>query len=239
MEFYPAIDLRAGRVVRLWQGDYDRETFYGDDPPAVAAAFVDAGAPWIHVVDLDAARSGERSNSAVVAAIVAAVAGRARVQCGGGVRDERAAAELAVAGVARVVMGTAALRDPTLVARVSERVAVAVGLDHRGGELAAHGWTESTGFRVADVLGWFPSAEAFVVTEIGRDSTLAGPDLDGLAAVLSATDVDVIASGGVGTLDDLKALGSLDSGGRRLAGVIVGKAIYERRFGVADAVAVL
>ncbi len=239
MELYPAIDLRAGRVVRLWQGDYDVETVYGDDPPAVAAAFVDAGAPWVHVVDLDAARSGDRSNGAVVAAIVKAVDGRARVQCGGGVRDERAAAELAAAGVTRVVMGTAALRDPALVVRVSECVAVAVGLDHRGGELAAHGWTESTGLRLTDVLDLFLSAAAFVVTEIGRDSTLAGPDLDGLASVLAATDIPVIASGGVGSLDDLKALDALDVGGRRLAGVITGKAIYEHRFGVADALAVL
>jgi phosphoribosylformimino-5-aminoimidazole carboxamide ribotide isomerase len=136
-------------------------------------------------------------------------------------------------------MGTAALREPDLVRRASERVAVAVGLDHRGGALAAHGWTEPTGQRLTDVLGLFPSADAFVVTEIGRDSTLAGPDLAGLAAVLAATDIAVIASGGVGSLDDLIALDALDVGGRRLAGVIAGKAIYEHRFGVADAVAVL
>jgi phosphoribosylformimino-5-aminoimidazole carboxamide ribotide isomerase len=239
MELFPAIDLRGGRVVRLWQGDYDRETVYGSDPAAVARAFVDAGARWIHVVDLDAARTGSRTNGEAVAAIVAAVAGRARVQCGGGVRDERAAVELAAAGVARVVMGTAALGDPELVARVSTRVAVAVGLDHHGGELAAHGWTETTGLRLTDVLASFPSAEAFVVTEIGRDSTLAGPDVDGLTSVLAGTDTAVIASGGVGSLDDVKALGALDAGGHRLAGVIVGKAIYENRFGVADALAVL
>jgi phosphoribosylformimino-5-aminoimidazole carboxamide ribotide isomerase len=239
MELYPSIDLRAGRVVRLWQGDYDRETVYGDDAPAVARAFVEAGARWIHVVDLDAARSGERVNASVVAAIVEAVAGRARVQCGGGVRDEQAASDLAAAGVTRVVMGTAALREPDLVRRASARVAVAVGLDHRGGELAAHGWTESTGLRLTDVLRLFPTADAFVVTEIGVDSTLTGPDLEGLATVLAATDVPVIASGGVGSLDDLRALDALDVGGRRLAGAITGKAIYEHRFGVADAVAVL
>jgi phosphoribosylformimino-5-aminoimidazole carboxamide ribotide isomerase len=239
MELYPAIDLRAGRAVRLWQGDYDAETVYGDDPPAIARAFVDAGARWIHVVDLDAARTGERTNDTVVGAIVEAIAGRARVQCGGGVRDERAAAELTAAGVSRVVMGTAALGDPDLVRRVSECVAVAVGLDHRGGELAAHGWTESTGLRLSDVLARFPTADAFIVTEIERDGTLTGPDIDGLAAVLAATDVAVIASGGVGSLDDLKMLDALEVKGRRLAGVIAGKAIYERRFGVADAVAVL
>jgi phosphoribosylformimino-5-aminoimidazole carboxamide ribotide isomerase len=239
MELYPAIDLRGGRAVRLFQGDYDAETVYGDDPPAIARAFVDAGARWIHVVDLDAARTGQRTNDAVVAAIVAAVAGRARVQCGGGVRDEHAAADLAATGVARVVMGTAALRDPDVVRRASECVPVAVGLDHRGGELAAHGWTESTGLRLSDVLVRFPTAAAFVVTDIERDSTLTGPDIDGLAAVLAATDVAVIASGGVGSLDDLKLLGALEIKGRRLAGVIAGKAIYEHRFGVADAVAVL
>ena len=130
---FPAIDLRGGRVVRLLQGDYDQETQYGDDPVAVAASFAEQGAPWIHVVDLDAARSGSPQNRHVIEAIADAVQGRARVQTGGGVRTAADAEVLAGAGVARVVMGSAAVRDPRLVADASQMVAVAVGLDHRAG----------------------------------------------------------------------------------------------------------
>ena len=142
---YPSIDLRGGRVVRLAQGDYAVETDYGDDPVGVATGFCDQGAVWIHVVDLDAARTGEPVNRPAVAAVVAAVAGRAAVQTGGGVRSLDDAKALADAGVARVVMGSAAVAQPELVDAVSAVVPVAVGLDHRGGELAVHGWTESSG----------------------------------------------------------------------------------------------
>ena len=181
MELYPSIDLRAGRVVRLFQGDYDRETVYGDDPVGVAQGFADGGAAWIHVVDLDAARSGQPVNRPTVAAIVDAVAGRAKVQASGGVRDLDAAAALGDAGVARVVVGTAALQDPSLVARIAGRQPVAVGLDARRGELAVRGWVDRTGEDVFSVLPRFADVgvEAFVVTEIERDGTLAGPDVDG------------------------------------------------------------
>ena len=229
MELYPAIDLRGGRAVRLHQGDYARETVYGDDPVALAEGFAAAGARWIHVVDLDAARTGDPINRPVVAAIAGAVAGRARVQTGGGVRSVEDAGALAAAGVARVVMGSAALAAPAAVAAVAGVVSVAVGLDHRDGELSVHGWTEGSGRRLLDVLDLFPDAAAFVVTDISRDGTLAGPDLDGLASVSAATRVPVIASGGVSSLQDLRAL----AGVAGLAGVIVGKAIYEGRFDVA------
>ena len=229
MDLYPAIDLRAGRAVRLLRGDYDQETVYGDDPVAMATGFADAGASWIHVVDLDAARSGDPVNRPVVEAVVAAVAGRARVQTGGGVRSEADARMLAEAGVARVVMGSAALEAPELVDAVAAVVPVAVGLDHRGGELAVHGWTEGSGRRLTDVLGDFPAAEAFVVTDITRDGTLTGPDREGLAAVAAAAPCPVIASGGVSSLEDLEALATVPG----LSGVIVGKAIYEGRFDVA------
>ncbi len=139
MELYPAIDLRGGRAVRLHQGDYGRETVYGDDPVAVAEGFAAAGARWIHVVDLDAARTGDPVNRPIVAAICGAVAGRARVQTGGGVRSVDDAVALAAAGVARVVMGSAALASPPVVAAVSGVVPVAVGLDHRDGELVRPG----------------------------------------------------------------------------------------------------
>jgi phosphoribosylformimino-5-aminoimidazole carboxamide ribotide isomerase len=232
---YPSIDLRGGHVVRLRQGDYAAETIYGDDPVAVAADFCAQGATWIHVVDLDAARTGEATNRPAVAAIAAAVAGRAAVQTGGGVRSVDDARALADAGVARVVMGSAAVQQPALVDDVATIVPVTVGLDHRSGDIAVHGWTESSGVQLADALARFPAAAAFVITDIDRDGLLGGPDLDGLAAAVAATEVPVIASGGVGTLDDVRALAAIDG----LHGIITGRALYEGRFRVADAVAVL
>lgn len=234
-ELYPAIDLRGGKAVRLHQGSYDDETIYGDDPVAIAISFVEAGARWIHVVDLDAARSGDPVNRPLVAAIARSVAGQALVQTGGGVRTLGDARALADAGVARVVMGSAAVQMPELVAAVADIVPVAVGLDHRDGELSVHGWTAASGVRVGDALRHYPAAAAFVITDIARDGTLQGPDLDGLTAAVTATAVPVIASGGVGTLADVIALGRIVG----LAGVITGKALYERRFTVADALAAL
>ena len=234
-ELYPAIDLRGGHVVRLLQGDYDRETQYGDDPVAVAMSFVEQGARWIHVVDLDAALSGSPENRQVVAAIADAVQGRARVQTGGGVRTVADAEVLAEAGVARVVMGSAAVREPSLVEQASQCVAVAVGLDHRDGELSVHGWTKGSGVQLFDALAWFPTAAAFVITDIGRDGMLQGPDVEGLRAAAAATQIPVIASGGVATLDDVIELGGVPG----IAGVITGKALYEGRFTVADGVAAL
>ena len=235
MILYPAIDLRDGKVVRLLQGDYDAQTTYGDDPVAVARSFADAGATWIHVVDLDAARSGSPVNRPVVAAIAAAVAGRASVQTGGGVRTVADATALRDAGVARVVMGSAAVADPSLVEKASAVVPVAVGLDHRAGEVAVHGWTESSGVELADALGWFPTAAAFVITDIARDGMLAGPDVDGLAEAGRSTRIPVIASGGVSSLADLATLRTVPG----LDGVITGKALYEGRFTVAQALEVL
>ncbi len=235
IELYPAIDLLGGKVVRLRQGDYDDQTTYGDDPVAVAIGFAEAGATWIHVVDLDAARSGSPVNRPVVAQIAAAVRGRASVQTGGGVRTAGDAQALADAGVARVVMGSAAVKDPSLVADASGVVPVAVGLDHRSGEVAVHGWTAGSGVQLADALGWFPTAAAFVITDIARDGMLTGPDVEGLAAAARATSIPVIASGGVATLDDLRALRAVPG----VTGVISGKAIYEGRFTVAQALEVL
>ena len=235
MDLFPTIDLRGKRAVRLHQSDYAQETVYDDDPVRLAGAFADEGATWIHLVDLDAARTGVPTNREIVAAVAAAVAGRARVQTGGGVRDLGAAGALASAGVARVVMGSAALAEPELVARVADVIPVAVGLDHRGGVLAVHGWTASSGVRVVDALERFPAASAFVVTDISRDGTLTGPDLTGLADVAAVSPLPVIASGGVAGLDDLRALWELNG----VSGVIAGKAIYEGRFSVTEALAVL
>ncbi len=208
---------------------------YGDDPVSVAESFADAGAPWVHVVDLDAARSGDPVNRPVVSAIAAALRGRALLQNGGGVRTLDDARALADAGVDRVVMGSAAVANPALVASASEIVSVAVGLDHRDGELAVHGWTASSGVQLDEALDLFPTAAAFVITDISRDGMLTGPDLVGLTRAVAATTVPVIASGGVSSIDDLVALAAISG----LGGIITGKALYEGRFTVGEALTAL
>lgn len=230
---YPAIDLRGGNVVRLRQGDYADETVYGDDPLSVAESFVAAGATWVHMVDLDAAKGDAAVNRPVIARVAAALAGRARLQVGGGVRGVNDASALAEVGVSRVVMGSAAVRDPALVAQVTTKVgvAVAVGLDHRAGILATEGWTQSSGVALADALGMYPSAACAVITDISRDGMLTGPDIDGLSAAALNAPMPVIASGGVGAVDDIVALAAIPN----IAGVITGKAIYEGRFTLVDA----
>jgi phosphoribosylformimino-5-aminoimidazole carboxamide ribotide isomerase len=236
MDLYPAIDLRGGRFVRLVEGDFDRETVYGDDPVELARTFEAAGASWIHVVDLDAARRAG-DNSAVVRSIAAAVS--IPIEVGGGVRD----GSLLAQGVRRVVVGSMAVEDPgglaALVGAYPGRVAV--GLDHRAGEVHFRGWEAGAGVSMDELLPRvaFPGIAAVIVTAIERDGTLAGPDLDGLASVLARSEVPVIASGGVAGLDDLRALAGLRSGGRGLAGVIVGRALYEGRFGLAEALKVV
>ena len=236
MRLFAAVDIRGGRCVRLHQGDYGQETVYGDDPVATAVELAGAGADWIHVVDLDAARSGVPVNRPVVAAVAAAV--EVPVQAGGGVRSAEAARALLDAGVERVVLGTAALADPDLVRTLARSSRVAVGLDARAGGVATEGWRTGTGRSVLEVAAGFAGAgvDAFVATDIDRDGTMGGPDLSGLAALLEATEVPVVASGGVGALDDLDALAGLERSGRRLEGVIVGKALYEGRFTVTEAV---
>jgi phosphoribosylformimino-5-aminoimidazole carboxamide ribotide isomerase len=241
MELYPAIDLRDGKCVRLLQGDYERETIYDDDPVAVARRFAAEGARWIHVVDLDAARSGGDRNLGVIEAICAAVP-ECRVQTGGGVRSIEAAGDRLACGVARVVVGSAAVSDPALVTDVSimHPGAVAIGLDVRGREIAVHGWTEGTGIDLFELVAHFGAsgASALVVTQIAVDGMLTGPDVELYRELLGATSLPIIASGGVGSIDDLHALGGLRSAdGRQLAGAIAGKAIYEERFSVRDGVA--
>ena len=235
MRLYPAIDLLAGSVVRLAQGRYDDATVYGDDPVAVATTFVEQGADRVHIVDLDAARTGDPVNRGAIARVVAAVGDRVLVQVGGGVRSVTDARELADAGVWRVVMGSAAVADPSLVARVADVVPVAVGLDHRGGSLAVEGWTRDSGVALADMAARMEGADAFVVTDISRDGMLIGPDTDGLVRLAAATDVPVVASGGVGTLYHLAELAAAGT----IEGVIAGRALYENRFTVAEALAVL
>jgi phosphoribosylformimino-5-aminoimidazole carboxamide ribotide isomerase len=243
VDFYPAIDLRAGRAVRLVEGDFDRETVYGHDPVEVARSFAAAGARWLHVVDLDAARTGDPVNRSTVAAVAAAVAGSGvAVQAGGGVRCLEDAAALLEAGVARVVIGTAAVEEPGLVAEAAGRWPgrVAVGLDHRSGVVRLRGWTETAGRSVAELVPEAVSAgaAAVIVTDISRDGRLEGPDVAGLSALLADSGAPIIASGGVRDLADVRALASVRGpGGTGLAGVIAGMALYEGRLDVAAGVA--
>ena len=240
-DLYPSIDVRGGQCVRLRQGDFEAETVYDDDPVQVARDFAAAGARWLHVVDLDAARTGEPANLTIVETICATVP--SRVQVGGGIRSAEVAGEFLAAGAARVVIGTSAIERPELVDELTTMHPgqIAVGLDARGREVAVRGWTQGTGVDLVERARELAEsgASALVVTEIGRDGTMAGPDLDQLRAVLEATGLPVIASGGVGTLDDLGALQRLHAGGRTLAGAIVGRAIYEGRFRLEDALAAL
>jgi len=240
MDLYPAIDLRGGQCVRLYQGDFAQETVYGDDPVAQAKVFADAGAPWIHVVDLDAARTGEAVNRPVIAAIVQAVA--TPIQTGGGVRSDERALALLEAGVRRVVIGTAALDDPAWARSLAERYPgrVALGLDVRGREVAVRGWVEGSGRQLADVAAEFDDAgfAALVVTQINVDGAGTGPDVELYAELLDTIETDVIASGGVGRAEHLRALASLgEDGAAPLAGAIVGKALYEGALTIDDALA--
>lgn len=219
------------------RGDFALETVYDDDPVSVAVGFAEAGANWIHVVDLDAARTGEPAHLDIIRDICSSV--NCRVQSGGGVRSRVAAENLLAAGVSRVVIGTAAVETPDMVADLSAHYpeGVAVGLDARGREVAVKGWVEGSGYDLIELAKGFASVgvAALIVTEIQRDGTLEGPDLQQLNEVLASSEIPVIASGGVGTLDDLTALVGVVANGRRLAGAIVGRAIYERRFSVAEA----
>jgi phosphoribosylformimino-5-aminoimidazole carboxamide ribotide isomerase len=225
MEVIPAIDLRGGRVVRLEQGDFARETVHGDDPAAAAVGFVRAGARRLHVVDLDGSRSGERVNRASLEAIVAACPGL-RIQTGGGIRSLADVEALLGLGVERAVLGTAALETPELVRTAADRFPgrVIVGVDARDGIVATRGWTASGTTRVEEVVQRFQKLPlaAFLYTDIQRDGLLVGPNVEGTARLARSTPIPVIASGGVGTLEHLRALARE----RVIAAVVVGKALY-------------
>lgn len=233
----PAIDLRGGQVVRLRQGDYDRQTTYDLDPVQQAAAFEAAGASWVHVVDLDGARDGVPSHLEVAASICRST--DLQVEYGGGVRDTATIDRLLEAGVCRVVLGTAALRQwdwfEQSVHDTRYRDHLVLGLDARGGKVALSGWEEQTDRSAveiaADVSGW-PLA-AIVFTDIDTDGTLEGPNVSATLDMAKATRVPVVASGGVATLDDLRILRQIP-----VAAAIVGKAIYEGAFTVEEAVKV-
>jgi phosphoribosylformimino-5-aminoimidazole carboxamide ribotide isomerase len=235
MELFPAIDIRQGQVVRLAQGEAARLTVYAEDPSAVAERFAGEAARWIHVVDLDRA-FGFADNAEAVRRIVEQVRPRVKVQLGGGFRSLALIEEGLALGADRVVIGTAAARDPELVQRAVARVGadrLAVGIDARDGIVAIRGWTESTGERVEVLAARVIAAgvTTLICTDIARDGMLSGPDVAGCAA-LQQLGAGVIVSGGVATLDDLRA--ARDAG---LAGAIAGRAIYEGRFTVREALA--
>lgn len=228
MDLFPAIDIRGGRVVRLAQGEAGRETRYHDDPVAQAEQFLAGGARWIHVVDLDRA-FGSGNNLAAIQAIASRVGTRVRIQVGGGLRSLDALDAVLGLGVARAVLGTAAVTEPALVPaaiRAAGAERVVIGLDAKRGMVAIRGWVETTDLRVDEVcrrvLG--EGAKTIVYTDVARDGMLSGPDVEG-AKVLTALGAAVIASGGVSSLDDLRAAKAAG-----LAGAIVGRALYEAKF---------
>lgn len=239
MDLFPAIDLRGGRCVRLTQGDFARETVYGDDPVAQARAFADAGSPWVHVVDLDGARTGDGANREVIKAVAASTL--TPVQAGGGIRTDADVDELLGAGVARVVLGTAALEDPAWARAVAARHPgrVVLGLDARGDEVAVRGWAEGSGRKLLDVAREMDDAGfvAYVVTQIEVDGVGTGPDVETYRLLLQECETDIVASGGVGSAAHLRDLVALEEGIRVLAGVVVGRALYDGSLSVDDALA--
>lgn len=234
MLILPAIDLLDGRCVRLTEGVFGSESVYSDDPVETALGFADQGAEWIHVVDLDGARDGSPANLAVIGAVCRATS--ARVQCGGGVRSVETAGRLFDAGVSRVVVGSALTKGDEVARGFFESFGdrVAAGIDTRNGKVAVSGWAETS---MLDGLEFAKSMVALgckcvVTTEITRDGRLGGPDVEGVSRFVSSLGTKVIASGGVSSLEDVERLKQAGA-----SGTIVGKALYERRFSLPDAIA--
>ena len=235
MDILPAIDLRAGKCVRLLQGDYSRQIDYADDPVAVAGQFEQAGARWLHLVDLDGAREGRLCNLPVIERILRET--RLKVEVGGGLREVDVIESLLTAGVARCVVGTKALEDwawfEQLVGRPNCRGRICLGLDARQGKLAVRGWTKETSLtalEVADRVADWPLA-AIIYTDIGRDGMLLGANIEAMKEMAARSKVPVIASGGVTDVDDVRRLAKLP-----LLGIIIGRAIYEKQIDLAEAI---
>ncbi len=237
MILYPAIDIRGGQAVRLLQGDYERETTYDADPVDAAKRWADEGAEFLHVVDLDGAKAGEPRNLDAVERIAAAV--DCPIQVGGGLRDPQSVRAILDAGADRVVIGTAALRDPEFLDAMLEAHGhrVVVSVDARAGRVALEGWTEAGEEGVVDAVAALSErgVARFLCTAIEVDGTMEGPALDQLNEIASATSSLIIASGGVGTLAHLESLSQLSA--PNIDGAIVGRALYEQRFTVREAIA--
>lgn len=237
MILYPAIDLKDGACVRLLRGDMATATVFGTDPGAQAAAFEAAGCRWLHLVDLNGAFAGAPVNGAAVGAILSAVT--VPVQLGGGIRDMATVEMWLARGVARVILGTAAVEDPALVRQAAAAFPgrVAVGIDAREGVVATHGWATRTGVQATDLARRFEDAgvAAIIYTDIERDGAMLGPNVAATAALARAVTIPVIASGGVSSLADLMALGQTGV----IAGAISGRAIYDGAIDIAAAIAAL
>lgn len=229
LELLPAVDVADGKAVRLTQGEAGSETDYGN-PVDAAMTWVNAGAEWIHLVDLDAA-FGRGDNRSIIGEVVAAASGKVKIELSGGIRDDVSLEAALTAGATRVNLGTAALEDPAWTARVVEKYGdfIAVGLDVRGTTLAARGWTREGG-DLYEVLARLEDAGCarYVVTDVTKDGTLRGPNLELLSEVMKRTAKPVIASGGISSLDDIRALRALVSEG--LEGAILGKSLYAGKF---------
>ena len=237
MIVFPAIDLKGGQVVRLAEGDLARVTVYGDDPPAQALLFAEAGAEHLHVVDLDGSFAGKAENREAVEAIVEAFPGY--VQLGGGIRNREAVEGWLDLGVARVVMGSAALKDPEFVKDMAREFAggIVVAVDAKGGMVAIEGWADVSDVPVVDLARRFEDAgvASLLFTDIGRDGLLKGVNIEATVDLARRVDIPVIASGGVKGLDDIHVLSLHASDG--IEGVITGRALYEGRLDLATAIA--
>ncbi|MEM6578446.1 MAG: 1-(5-phosphoribosyl)-5-[(5-phosphoribosylamino)methylideneamino]imidazole-4-carboxamide isomerase [Pseudomonadota bacterium] len=238
MILYPAIDLKDGQAVRLLRGDMDEATVFNDDPSAQARAFEEAGCQWLHLVDLNGAFAGEPVNASAVRAILSAVSVPA--QLGGGIRDLATIENWLEAGLARVILGTAAVEDPTLVRSAARAFPgqIAVGIDARGGRVATRGWAQETDLDATLLAQSYEDAgvAAIIYTDIDRDGAMQGPNIPFTAALARAVNIPVIASGGVSSLADLTAL--RDSGAK-LDGVISGRALYDGAIDLKEALATL
>jgi phosphoribosylformimino-5-aminoimidazole carboxamide ribotide isomerase len=232
MQIWPAIDLRGGKCVRLQQGDYERETIFGDDPTAMARHWVDQGGEYLHLVDLDGAKDGRVTNLPSIRAIVAAVA----VPCelGGGIRDEQTIAELLQLGLERLVIGTLAIKQPEWFREMCRKFPgkLVLGIDAREGHVATAGWLETSTVRATELAQSFASEPlaAIVYTDIATDGMLSGPNLPALQEMQNAVDLPVIASGGVSKAEDVAALAQIGS-----PGCIIGRALYEQKLTLQDA----
>jgi phosphoribosylformimino-5-aminoimidazole carboxamide ribotide isomerase len=240
LTLYPAIDLKDGRCVRLRRGEMDQATVYADDPAAQAVAWRDAGFQWLHVVDLNGAFAGRPVNAEAVTAILAAV--DLPVQLGGGIRDMAGVETWLAAGVRRVILGSAAAKNPALVLAAGKTFPgrIVVGIDARDGYVATEGWAETSTMHASELAPRFEDAgvAAIIYTDIGRDGMLSGLNLEQTIDLAAKLTTPVIASGGVGSLDDLAALRRA-AAGTRVEGVIVGRALYDGRVTPADALALL
>ena len=234
MEVIPAIDLRGGQVVRLYQGDFSRETVYSDDPVAVAVEWQNAGVARLHVVDLEGARDGRLVNKQAMEAVLGAV--RVPVQVGGGIRSMETAKGLLEMGATRVVFGTAAVRDPDLIETACTKLgpeAVVVGVDARNGKIAVQGWQHTETNEAVDLMKSMVDlgVNRFIYTDIETDGTLAGPNLGSVAALMNEVATPIISSGGVSSMNDLLALSETG-----VEGVIVGQALYQGKIDLKEAV---